>query len=168
MIVGFARSAVGQKEKPGNSGFKSQWFEKKMKERGFVAGDPWCALFLELILYEVYYGTDFEDCINRLCSKSAVETYKNFQKNGPFPTNGIPIPGAGVIWQYYENGMKTWKGHAGIVTDVGQDFFISVEGNGNSKGGREGIEVVIRKRNFDKPNNGLRVLGFIHPANLDI
>lgn len=167
-ITSFAKVLIGQQEKPGNSGFKSEWIEKKMKERGFVPGDAWCALAAELVLYEAYQGTIFEEYIDRLFSKSAVETYRNFSLNGPFPCNQIPVPGAVAIWQLYKNGVKTWQGHAGIVESVRNGFYFCIEGNSNSKGGREGFEWAYRKRDFSKPDNGLRLLGFIHPANLDL
>ena len=170
IIVGYSRTALGQKEKKNNGGFVSPWLEKKMIERGFKVGDPWCMLFAELILFETYIETIHEKAINKLCSKSAVESWHNFSQDGTFPCNNIPAPGAVVIFQYYENGVKSWRGHAGIVVDViGSGFFMCIEGNGNSQGGREGIEVVIRKRDtHHKPDNGLRILGFIHPANIDI
>lgn len=168
-IIGIANNYLGQQEETGNSGFKNDLFEKKMIERGFVKGDPWCALFIELVLFEAYQGTIYEDYINRLCSKSAVETWKNFRKDGPFVCDCKPEAGTAVIWQYYKNGKRTWRGHAGIVVPVlSQQSFSTIEGNGNSQGGREGFEVVPKNRYFTKPDTGLRILGFIHPVNLEL
>jgi hypothetical protein len=167
-IVNTARSYLGEKEKPANSGFRDELFEQKMIERGFLPGDAWCALFLELVLFETYQYTIYEDYINRLCSKSAVMTYKNFRKEGPFVCDCIPAPGAGVIWQYYKDGERQWTGHAGIVTEVTTACFLSIEGNGNIAGSREGTEVILKKRFYGIPDTGLRILGFIHPANLDL
>jgi len=168
IIVGFSKTLLGQQEKSGNAGFKSEWIQKKMIERGFVKGDAWCALAVELVLYETYQGTAFEDYINRLLSKSAVESYHNLRKSGPFPCNCIPVPGAAVFWQYYISNKATWQGHAGIVIDVMKDHYFTIEGNSNSAGGREGFEWAYKRRDFSKPLNGLRLLGFVHPANLDI
>jgi hypothetical protein len=140
VIIGFAKTVLGQKEKPGNSGFESEWIQKKMTERGFVKGDAWCALAWELIMYEVYEGSIYESYINDLCSKSAVQTYKNFRHKSPFICNDKPKPGSGVFWQYYKTGVKTWQGHCGIVTAVFPAYFTTIEGNGNSAGSREGIE----------------------------
>lgn len=168
VIIGFSKVVLGQQEKPGNAGFKSAWIEEKMIERGFTPKDPWCSLAVELILFETYKGTIYEDHINRLCSKSAVESWKNFNRDGSFPCNHIPVPGAAVFWQLYKNNQKSWQGHAGIVIDVMKDHYFCIEGNSNSAGGREGFEWAYKRRDFSKPANGLRLLGFVHPANLDL
>jgi hypothetical protein len=167
-IILTARSYVGQKEKHANSGFRDGLFEKKLIERGFITGDPWCALFLELVLFETYQHSIYEEYINRLCSKSAVETFRNFRKEGPFVCDCLAAAGCGVIWQNYKNGEKQWTGHAGIVTEVTTSGFLTIEGNGNLAGSREGTEVVMKARGYSKPDNGLRILGFIHPANIDL
>jgi len=163
-IINIAQSYIGQQELKGNAGFKDEWFEKKMKDRGFEAGDAWCVLFCELVLYETYKDTPFEYYIDRLFSKSAVQTWNNFRKDGPFKCCKTAVPGAVVIWQKFVGGVGSWQGHAGIVIEVLKYSFYAVEGNGNSAGGREGIEVVYKERTYAVPDTGLRILGFIHPA----
>lgn len=166
--ITIACSYIGQQEEKGNSGFKDKLFYEKMKARGFTPLDPWCALYLELVLFETYQGTIYENYINELCSKSAVETWKNFKNNSPFVCDSEPAPGCGIIWQYWKSGRRTWQGHAGIVTSVSSGFFLAIEGNGNIAGSREGTEVVLKKRYFSTPDTGLHVLGFIHPLNIQL
>ncbi len=168
LIVSFARSAIGLKEIPGNMGFEKDWFERMMIARGFKEGDAWCALFAEFIYFEVYHSTPYEKLINDLFSKSAVETYYNFLRNGTFKVKHQPTPGSIVCWRYYRLGKKTWKGHVGIVMPkIGKTYFETVEGNGNSQGGREGLEVVLRRRDYSVPDTGIRILGFIYPINIE-
>ena len=168
LIINFSLSSIGFKEIKDNQGFINPWFDKMMRERGFEDGDAWCALFAEFIWYEVYHSTPYEKLINKLFSKSAVETYYNFKIDGTFEIGHIAKPGAIVCWRYFKDGEKTWQGHVGIVVpEITKDNFNSVEGNGNSFGGREGIEVVKKVRNYKIPDNGLRLLGFIYPINIE-
>ena len=50
------------------------------------------------------------------------------------------------------------------VVRISKKDFTTIDGNSNSSGGREGIEVAekTRKYNFNS-NNGLRLIGFIKP-----
>jgi hypothetical protein len=67
-----------------------------------------------------------------------------------------------VIWQRYENGVKTWKGHAGLVINVlANGSFETIEGNTNSAGSREGDSVQIKIRTMAKRMDGLNILGFV-------
>jgi hypothetical protein len=165
-ITDIAISYLGEHEKKNNGGFINANFEAKMKQRGFNIGYAWCALFAELVWFESYEGTIFENAINRLFSASAVQTWRNFAKDKTFVCGQEPVNGAVVIWQYYKKGKATWQGHAGIVISHNEFGFIAVEGNTNSSGGREGIEVAQKVRDFSKPVTGLRLRGFIHPLEI--
>jgi hypothetical protein len=59
-------------------------------------------------------------------------------------------------------------GHAGVVVEAHDNYFKSVEGNTNDAGGREGYIVAEKRRyyTFDV-DNGLRLLGFVHPEMKD-
>jgi len=46
---------------------------------------------------------------------------------------------------------KDWT-HTGIITDIENDWFHTIEGNTNDEGSREGYEVCQRKRNFRTSN----------------
>lgn len=154
-----AISFVDEKELKNNSGFKNPKFEALMKLTGWRKGQAWCAFFVELV-WKVSGCTG----INHF-SGGAVQTWNNFAASPFFGTSDIPEVGDVVIWQTYRNGKARWTGHAGIVIGLDRDQMITVEGNTNSKGGREGIEVAmkIRKRNDFKVKNGLRLRGFIKP-----
>lgn len=166
--LAIAGSSIGLKEITGNQGFEDKWFEEKMKERGFKPGDAWCALFVEYVLWETYKDTPHADLINQLCSKSAVQTWQNFKKDRTFRCDKYPVEGAVVIWQKFIAGVAKWQGHAGIVSEITNNGFYAIEGNGNASGGRDGIEVVYKWRTFSVPDTGLRILGFIYPLNINV
>jgi hypothetical protein len=161
-----ARDHEGLKEIKGNMGFKDEEFEERMEMVGWKQTQAWCAYFAELIWKLGYAGYDSEMVkrIDKLFSGSAVQTFRNFSKDGGFTVSQDAVEGAVVIWQTYRNGKASWTGHAGIVIGAHDKYFVTMEGNTNSSGGREGIEVArkTRKYTFDT-QNGLRLKGFIHP-----
>ncbi len=166
IIVDRALQYVGERELKNNSGFENEIFWLKMEGVGFDVGEAWCALFAELVWREAYgcYNSLHDSALERLFSESAVQTFNNF-KSSTWITGLEPAPGDLVIWQMYKDNRPHWSGHAGIVTKVLTGSFDSVEGNTNSSGGREGVEVAIKRRalNFDKKEHGLVLKGFVKP-----
>lgn len=161
-VVRIARSIVGQKELSGNAGFHDPDFQKRMQEVGFKKGEAWCAYTGELIWKEAF-GQDhpFYDLLDQLFSASATKTFSNFEQNENFKTGQFPKRGALAIWRY----GKGWQGHMGVVTELfNGPAFLSVEGNTNKAGGREGIEVAEKKRRTLEPYkpNGLNLVGFVY------
>lgn len=174
-VLEYAKSCVGKQEIPGNQGFKDPVFDLAMRRVGFKNGWAWCALFAELC-YSVpeYEGKSkviatISDCF----SANAVRTFENFlwDENIYFEASQNIKEGSVVIWQKNRGGKPVqtsdglWTlGHAGIVEQVHRDYFVAIEGNTNSSGGREGIEVARKERkyNFDI-DNGLEIVGFITP-----
>jgi hypothetical protein len=166
IILEKAQKYIGQKELQNNSGFVDFDFWQKMKNVGHDRGEAWCALFTELVwkeAYQQYDSTKFNE-LDKLFSDSATKTFSNFKANG-WDVNRIAESGALIIWQYHENGKPTWKGHAGIVKMLENEFIHTIEGNTNAGGSREGDQVAekIRKYNFEPVQKGLVLLGFIHP-----
>jgi len=167
LILRTAQKYLGQKEIKGNSGFEDPVFWEKMKAVGFQEGEAWCALFAELVWREAYaqYNSELDGRLNALFSKSAVQTYYNFKNNG-WPVGTTPYIGALTVWQMYKDGAKHWSGHIGISTVEGAHRLVTtIDGNTNSEGGREGIEVAEMSRDFDfsPKQKGLVLLGFIYP-----
>jgi hypothetical protein len=151
---------IGKTEKPGNSGFTDEDFEKRMRAVGFQKGHAWCAYFAELVFKEAFPAKFFE--LDRLFSASTVQTFKNF-RDAAYLIGYAPQPNTLVIWQSYKEGKPLTTGHAGIVSKVTSSWeFESVEGNTNSEGGREGFEVAVMHRKvLAEVKNGLKILGFI-------
>jgi hypothetical protein len=166
----------GQEEIKGNAGFKDDIFQQKIEAVGWNTGQAWCSYFAELIWKEAYghFDSTVINKLDKLFSANAVKTFENFKNSKDFKTatNQNLEPGDLVIWSYYKNNepkkVDIWTlGHIGIVTQVAQLFFLSMEGNTNSQGGREGIEVAEKKRSYSfYKENGLRLLGFVKPKNI--
>ena len=176
-IVKAALADQGQKEIKGNHGWKDPNFDALMRTTGWQDGQSWCAYWAEKIWRQVYSRRDpkMEQVIARLFSANAVQTYNSFFASS-FITSDTPVEGAVVIWQHMKKGRPSFvgdtqwiTGHAGIVINTGghSNEFETLEGNSNESGGREGIEVArqTRKLEFIK-DNGLQLLGFIHPKNI--
>lgn len=161
----------GQREIKGNQGFKNPTFDRYMRMVGFENGWAWCALFAELCwLKEPYTNkAHLMPTITDCFSANAVKTYENFQndKSGLFKVGKEAQIGSVVIWEKRKKGEpdKTgiWtKGHAGIVSMVSSSGFMSIEGNTNDSGGREGIEVAEKARDYNYyDKEGLCLKGFI-------
>lgn len=160
-VVETALKYVGQKEMTGNVFSNDSDFGKKLHAVGQKDGDPWCALFCELVFKEAYPERFAE--LDKLFSASAVQTYKNFTRGGGYMENNLPKEANLVIWQMYKDGKPQWQGHAGIVYQLKSTWeFTSIEGNTNEAGSREGVTVAIKDRKVLKDVwNGLKVLGFI-------
>jgi surface antigen len=167
-IVSYAVGNIGQEEIKGNMGFKDDQFEKYMREVGFRDTHAWCAYFAELCYHKAYQDFDRDKVVEvaKYFSAGAVRTFRKFSKAPGWVVDQTPEVGAVVIWAKYVNGKPHPKGygHAAIVVEVFDDHIITVEGNTNKAGGREGIGVFEKKRKFTfESNSGLRMLGFIHP-----
>lgn len=163
-IVETARKYIGQTEVPGNMGFNDKVFQNKMEEVGFVKGHAWCAYFAELVWKEAYTALGMMAIVkdlDELFSASATNTYANMKAYPGSVAGKLPVPGSLAVWKYGQG----WQGHIGIVTDVTDTTFNSVEGNTNDKGGREGYIVWehTRQRIFTNNTSGLNLIGFIHP-----
>jgi len=167
LIANKANDFIGQKEIKGNMGFLDKEFQEYMKTVGWEKGHAWCAYFTELVWKLAYAMIDSTQVtkLDKLFSANVMQSWANFQNSLEFKTDQTPEIGSLVVWNSYKAGESTIYGHIGIVTDVSERYVTTVEGNTNSTGGREGIEVAKKSRllKFDIPQYGLRLLGFIHP-----
>lgn len=165
-IKATALKYVGETEISGNAGFNDRVFEAKMIATGWAKFASWCAYFGELVWTEAYLGSKYAADLPKLFSGSATATFKNFDLDPNWETStDTPRIGALAIWRE-GNG---WRGHlaaAVIAFDLKAGTFDSVEGNTNSAGGREGIEVAVKTgHKIKKPYNakGLNLVGFVWP-----
>lgn len=150
--IEIAKKYLGHKEKPGNIFDPKSPLGKIIIEAGQQDGEAWCAYYTEAI---------FVETLRALFSASTVQTFHNF-KNAGYEISDVPKVGSLVIWQKYKDGKATWAGHAGIVTCVNSDgSFLSIEGNTNSNGSREGDSVQEKVRKNVRVENGLNILGFV-------
>jgi hypothetical protein len=164
-IISIAKSYVGKHEKPGNSGFMDATFEAEMKSIGWYKSASWCAFFAELVWHKAYV----DDAVNsklvtKYCSGNAQETYRNYKASKEFTTS-TTTPKVGAIL-IFKDGNSTSVGHAAVVIEIiDANTVRTIEGNTNSTGGREGVEVAIKVRKLNNPFSatGLNVVGFVYP-----
>lgn len=157
-IIAKAKSYLGQKEIAGNQGFVNPAFDKEMRSVGFVNGYAWCALFCKLIWK--HFG--FKG--NTMIVPGVLNTMRNFKKAYNYDLQAKPKVGSLAIFRTYKRGIKQETGHMALVMGAKDYEFYTIEGNTNAHGGREGIEVAAKTRQYDwNENDGLRLLGFIHP-----
>ena len=168
-IISYAFDSIGQQEIKGNQGFKDPDFDKDMRDLGrFQNGWAWCVCFCEMVWKKAFKDFNVNDDIYnemaRLITPGAVKTMRNFVKSEGWTVSQIPTIGGIAIWQKYKNGKPTTQGHAAIVLDSNETNVITIDGNTNDQGGREGYIVAEKSRrmNFGE-KSGLVLLGFIHP-----
>ena len=163
-----AAKYIGQRELTGNRFDDSTDFGKRIHAVGQVTGDSWCDLFVELVCRETFPEKDAE--LNKIFTKNANATYKNFEKAG-YVTGHLPCVDWVVTWVQMKDGEMVkaapgiYKGHTGIVSAVNMKdiyAFESIEGNTGDASGREG-DIVAKKWHRVDPTvkNGLKVVGFI-------
>jgi hypothetical protein len=62
-----------------------------------------------------------------------------------------------------KKGKAQTTGHVAVVVGFNDLEFTTIEGNTNASGGREGVEVALKKRSYKFYNpDGLQLMGFIN------
>lgn len=166
-----ALAYLGQEETHGNQGFKDPIFQRFMKMVGWQEGWAWCSVFAELCWSKDSYKDKAElyPFIKDHFSANAVKTYENFKNDtsGLFKVDKEPSKGSVVIWEKRKDGEPVkngvWTlGHAGIVVEVNENRFKSIEGNTNAVRSRNGGQVGLNEWTYNYyGKDGLCLLGFI-------
>lgn len=159
-IVRIAKKHVGQLELTAGSyekGFKSQSFEKKMRENGFSEGYDWCAIFAKSVVTDSLKGKK-KEIVKNLMNPSSQRTYNNLVDASKqyrwIKLHSKPVAGAIVTWQKVENPAF---GHVGIVKSSKGNSFQTIEGNASTGTGFDGV--AEKNRNLDErlKSSGLRL-----------
>ena len=134
-------------------------FTQLLKTVGWHKYDAWCALAGEAIWKLGYsqYDSTMIKTLDNLFSASAVQTWRNFLASD-FVCSQTPEVGALIIWQNYANGIAKRDGHLGIVLDFSETLVKTEEGNSANQ-----MRKRLYKFPFIKKENGLNLLGFVHP-----
>lgn len=163
-IIAAAKGYIGQQEIQPNQGFKDPSFLAKMRARGWEAPQPWCGYFAKQCWVDGYESNpDLLAKVKSLSNGGALSTLENWKANSD-QVSKIPVPGAVII---FEEGNGP-NGHAGIVIAVSGNIIMTIEGNTNNDGSREGYEVAQKTHDITKPfnPNGLNIVAYIHPMEL--
>lgn len=168
IIVKEARKWENYRELKGNQGWEDLEFDRLMKElTSWELGQAWCMYFVELVYKRAYseYNSLVIDILEGIFSGSVVHTWRSFKRSPFFDTGSEPKEGAIAIWQKYKYGKPHWTGHTGIVIEWENEWLTTIDGNTNTEGGREGVEVgkVTRPLNFNDKEFGLCLQGFVYP-----
>ncbi len=144
-FIATAKEFVGQLEEPKNSNrgvvpdFANWYSLGKRDWRDFplgMRGAPWCAAFCYLV-GRLTYGTKWP-----VPPHVDVDKLQEWAvKNGCFVGEGAPEPGDIFVLR-----RGSGWGHAGIVTQVKPGGVLTVEGNTDGSGSREGNGVYARGR----------------------
>lgn len=173
-VVKYATHFLGVQEKTGNIFSDEDELGKLLHLAGQKSGEPWCAYFGEVI-YKLAFEPDYtkwddDNYIKKLSaafSASAVQTFYHFDGSKNFEISKIPQVGGLMIFRNYYNGQELETGHLAIIIAINGNSIKTIEGNTNTQGGREGIEVgkLNRVVDFDIPKKGkkLVLLGFVNP-----
>lgn len=127
LFVGWVRETTGKNDGP--------WVEAIQRTTGNKRGDPWCASFVNFVLDIAYRD------LNPLPATASCDELLAFaRKHNRLTTT--PVPGDVFLVMK----TKTDATHTGIVTQVLADSVLTIEGNTNREGAREGNGVWARER----------------------
>jgi len=134
-IVDSARSEIGVEEKGDNQGAQ---VTRYLNSTGLSGGYPWCAAFLNWL----HVNCDQPSPEAKAAWSPAWFPDKRtvYQRGS---VEGAPIRPGDVFGIYFRS--KGRIAHVGLIESVKQDYLITIEGNTNEAGGREG-QGVYRKR----------------------
>jgi len=132
-FVDFANIFVGYREKAGKRNPFGKWY-------GFN-GVPWCAQFVSYCLYACGFTDEMQDKgkIGFAYCPSGINWYKN---QGAF-YRSTPKIGDIVFFDWQRDGVSD---HVGIVTQVLDDFVLTIEGNTSDSNWSNGGTVARKKR----------------------
>jgi len=130
-IISIASSQLGFAEDPKGSN-RGKHVEKYLKSIGLDGGHAWCMAF-------VYW------CVNEACKESGVANplvktggvLRQWNEiNKKYKVTGNPEKGDIFIMDFGKG-----KGHTGFVTGYKMGKIMTIEGNSNDEGSRDGFEV---------------------------
>jgi hypothetical protein len=169
LIVENAIKWVGTKEVGNNNGFANATFQQMMEQAGWTDGDQWCLYFCKAIYLSVFPNEKAQ--INAEIGGNTQDTWNNLPNNSTSTfyrvTSGKPMVGDIAIWQHTN---KPWSGHAGLVIDVGETTFTTIEGNTSDINISNGDLVAKKTRPIAYgvllSNSDLKLRGFIRKRNI--
>ena len=153
-LVDEAKKWVGVKESGGRyRGPEIEMFQKSVSPAD--VGFPWCACFVHYCVQKV---ADQNSIMPKLVKSAGVLDMWNRTPKELRLTD--PKPGCVVVWQH----GHTAEGHTGIVTEVEERIFHTVEGDTSDSSGIDrlgnGCYEKIRHRH---PQGSMRLLGYLDP-----
>lgn len=141
-VLEIARQEIGVHEEGGNN--RGERVEEYQAAAGGHPGEAWCAAFVSWAFIKAA-GALGEDNPMEPC-RGALRVWHIAP---PEAKSKTPTPGAIFVIDHGKG-----LGHVGLVESVAGDHVVTIEGNTNGSGGREGVEVARRIRRFSDINVG--------------
>lgn len=141
-VIDLAKSQLHVREKTGNNDGKE--VETYLSHVGLKKGDPWCAAFVSYVLS--YSGIE-----NTCIGYSPVwfrSQYLVYKRDLPGKTDFEKVQPADVFGIYFLN--KNRIAHVGFIIRLENQYILTIEGNTNEVGSREGDGVYSKRRNTDQ------------------
>jgi hypothetical protein len=138
-ILEFARSTIGIREASGrNDGEEVEEILKAVGLQG--SGAPWCAA------YVVWVGDSALGRDRNPYPRSAWSP--DFVRHAQWNRGTGRVPSPASTFGIYFSSLKR-VGHTGLIEKVSGDFAVTIEGNTNDGGSRDGDGVYRRRRVLD-------------------
>jgi len=140
-VLEIASREVGVREVGRNRGQRVEMYQASV---GLKPGDPWCAAFVGFCFLTAAHELGIACPLHP--SGGALKMWSRSD-----PTARTPLARPGCVFVINHGGGL---GHCGLVESVEDEYFVSIEGNTNDGGSREGDGVYRRKRGYSAINVG--------------
>lgn len=150
-VLDIAGSQIGVLEDPPGSNRGPQ-VEQYLASAGCLPGDPWCASFVFWCFREAAKSLNISNPLFR--TGSCMNHWNNTSGKKILSAKAINNPSMiqpGFIFIMNHGGGK---GHTGIVKSVSDGYILTIEGNTNIAGSREGLGVAELRRKINTINTG--------------
>ncbi len=136
--------AAGACEAPGKN--RGPWVRIYGEE-----GQPWCAAFVSFVVRQAadLAFTEMPIRGSADCDELACQARRTSRLVEGMPDGQVEPGDAFLIYRPLPGGHKDYR-HTGFVERIAIDHLVTIEGNTNPSGGREGYEVERRIRSFDR------------------
>ena len=147
LLIAEAHDFLGVDEIGGdNRGPAVEWI---LKGADLQPGEPWCAAFVNRIAEIAFAKKNTPSPLELVRFEGYVQSYYDYGKLHGWLRPEWDVPHPGDLFVVYHESKQRFA-HIGFVADphsVG-DRFLTVEGNSNSTGGRNGVAVVSNQRPY--------------------
>lgn len=140
-VIELAKQSIGVKEETPNWG---KWVQVYLKFVGLFTPNPWCAAF---VAYKIHQAAGQLNIKSKWPKSGYVQGVVNWAKKNTFI---LRAPQSNSVFAVWHPDLNRYA-HIGFIIEIkkyksGRVDFLSVEGNSNTDGGREGKEVVSQWR----------------------
>lgn len=120
--------------------------EEALRNAGIHVPAPWCAAWIQLCSDEAAQLHDLRNPLDDVVRQALVLDYYTWAKERDYLIPADQVDRGDLVLFDFPNNGRTWD-HIGFVVDPPEGGRVrTIEGNTDSAGGREGIEVAIRDR----------------------